>query len=282
MGEIETTRADIRALSGVHLFHFGMSNCSQRVRLALEEKGVSWTSHSIDITKNAHLTADFHALNPAGVVPVLVHDGRTITESNDIIDYIDASFPGPSLKATNEADATFLAETLARSSAIQGSLKLVSHEFLFKPTRRMTPAQLDAFDASCSDAALARFMRDLNAPGSFGEVRIRAAVDDFASAFAALDQRLRANPWLSGAVFGLADISWFVNVHRLVAMRYPLRHHAKLDDWYRRMKARPSYRTAVDRYQPKPVILFFAGYSLIRRFRGTGIDRYARSATNRI
>jgi glutathione S-transferase len=274
MAEIETTRADIRALSGVHLFHFSMSNYSQRVRLALEEKGVSWSSHSVDITKNAHLSSEFRALSPAGVVPVLVHDGRTITESNDIIDYIDANFPGPPLKPGNEADTAFLTETLARSSAIQSSLKLVSHEFLFKPTRRMTPAQLDAFEGKCSDAALARFMRDLNAPGSFGEARIRAAVDEFTGAFTALDQRLTVSAWLSGRELGLADISWFVNVHRLVAMRYPLHRHAKLDDWYQGMKARPSYRAALARYQPLPIVAFFAVYSRVRRVRGTGINAY--------
>jgi glutathione S-transferase len=215
MAEIETMRPDIRALSGVHLFHFGMSNCSQRVRLALEEKGVKWISHSVNLTKNDHLTSDFQSINPASVVPVLIHDGRTITESNDIIDYIDNNFSGPQLKPSSDADMAFFIETLALSSAIQGSLKLVSHEFLFKPTRRMTPTQLDAFSQRCSDAALVQFMRDLNAPGSFGEARIRAAVDDFAKAFTALDKRLKGSAWLSGSAFGIADISWFVNVHRL-------------------------------------------------------------------
>jgi glutathione S-transferase len=274
MAEIETRRADIRALRGVHLFHFGMSNCSQRVRLALEEKGVMWTSHSINLTKNEHLTPDFQALNPAGVVPVLVHDGTTITESNDIIGYIDTNFAGPQLKPTSDADIAFLNETLARSSAIQGSLKLVSHEFLFKPTRRMTTAQLDTFAQKCSNPALVQFMRDLNGPGSFGEARIGAAVDDFAKAFKALDERLERYSWLSGGAFGIADISWFVNVHRLAVMRYPLDRHARLADWYRRMKARSSYRAAIARNQPKPVVAFFAIYSAIRRLRGTSLLRY--------
>lgn len=274
MAEIETRRADIRALRGVHLFHFEMSNCSQRVRLALEEKGVKWASHSVNLTKNEHLTPEFHALNPAGVVPVLVHDGRTITESNDIIDHINTHFAGPPLKPTSDADVAFLEETLARSSAIQGSLKLVSHEFLFKPTRRMTPAQLDTFAQNCSDPALAQFMRDLNAPGSFGEARIRAAVDDFAKTFAVLDARLESHEWLSGDQFGLADISWFVNIHRLAAMDYPLKRHMRLAGWYRRMKARPSYAVAIARNQPRPVIAFFAIYSIIRRLLGTSIHRY--------
>lgn len=273
MAEIETTRPDIRALRGVHLYHFGMSNCSQRVRLALEEKGVNWASHEIDLRKNAHLTPDFKALNPAGLVPVLVHDGRTITESNDIIEYVDSAFPGPKLGPTNEADVVFLAETLVRSSQIQGALKLVSHEFLFKPTRRMSPAELDAFEQS-ADPALAQFMRDLNSRIGFGESRIRSAVADFVQTFDDLDARLHHQRWLSGNSFGLADISWIVNIHRLAAMVYPLGRHPQLADWYQRMKARPSYLRAIDRFQPLSATLFFAAYSAIRKIRGTSIDRY--------
>ena len=42
--------------------------------------------------------------NPLGQVPVLVHDGRVITETSLMIQYLDAAFPEPPLTPTSAAD----------------------------------------------------------------------------------------------------------------------------------------------------------------------------------
>lgn len=49
MAWIETLRADICAIKSVHLYHNYLSNCSQRVSLALCGKGVDHVSHHIDL-----------------------------------------------------------------------------------------------------------------------------------------------------------------------------------------------------------------------------------------
>jgi Glutathione S-transferase, N-terminal domain len=85
---INTSSAEARNLKGLHLYHFSMSNCSQKARLCLEEKGLQWTSHPVDLVHNEHLTPEFVAINPKALVPVLVHDGVVVTESSDIIDYL--------------------------------------------------------------------------------------------------------------------------------------------------------------------------------------------------
>ena len=89
------------------------------MRLALEEKGIAWTSHHVNLPKNENLGPEFQALNPNGVVPVLVHDGTTVIESNDIIQYLEQNFDGPVLNPDQPADKLFLEETLARSSRFQ-------------------------------------------------------------------------------------------------------------------------------------------------------------------
>ena len=40
---------------------------------------------------------EFEAINPKRKVPVVVHNGRVITESTVIIEYLDEAFPGPQL-----------------------------------------------------------------------------------------------------------------------------------------------------------------------------------------
>ena len=40
---------DIKAMQGIHLYQYFLSNCSQRVCLALEEKGQNWTPHPVNL-----------------------------------------------------------------------------------------------------------------------------------------------------------------------------------------------------------------------------------------
>ena len=79
----------------VELYHFWSSVCSVRCRMALEEKGVKWTSRYIDLFKFDQLKPDYLAINPDGVVPTLVHDGEPIRKSTIINEYIDAPSPAP-------------------------------------------------------------------------------------------------------------------------------------------------------------------------------------------
>jgi glutathione S-transferase len=81
----------------VELYHFWSSVCSVRCRMALEEKGVAWTSRYIDLFKFDQLRPEYLAINPDGVVPTLVHDGVPIHESTIINEYIDTAFEGPKL-----------------------------------------------------------------------------------------------------------------------------------------------------------------------------------------
>src|SRR6202051_2560527 len=76
----------------IELYHFWSSVCSVRCRMALEKKGVKWTSRYIDLFKFDQLKPDYLALNPDGMVPTLVHDGAPVRESTIINEYVDAAF----------------------------------------------------------------------------------------------------------------------------------------------------------------------------------------------
>ena len=62
---------------GLILYHFPASLCSQKVRLALAEKGVRYATRVVNIGP-AHENYEpwYMRLNPRGVVPTLVHDGE--------------------------------------------------------------------------------------------------------------------------------------------------------------------------------------------------------------
>lgn len=270
MAEIETQREDIRALNGVHLFHNAMSNCSQRVRLALCEKGVEYTDHHIELQKNEHLTSEYRALNPNAVVPVLVHDGRTYVESNDIISYIDANFDGPML-IDPEEDANCL---IKLSADFQFPLKLVTFEFLMKPMAKRAADGVSKLLTPSDGERRRKFFNDLGSEDGFGERQILDALTEVNSALLSLESALNDSEWLSGREFGLADISWIPNVRRVVTARYPLDRLPKLANWYERIQSRGCFDTAIAAFDSGPVSAFMSIYGRYRALRGNALADY--------
>ena len=79
------------------LYNFFRSGTSHRLRIALNLKGVAYDYVPIDLRREQHLGADFKALNPQGLVPALVGDGRVLIQSPAIIEWLEERFPTPAL-----------------------------------------------------------------------------------------------------------------------------------------------------------------------------------------
>lgn len=243
------------SLEGLHVYHAGMSNCSQRVRIAAEEKGVPWTSHVVDITKNEHLGEEYQRLHPGGVVPAAVHDGRIILNSNDIIRYIDKAFDGPSLLDVNPAQAGQVEHLLSRSDDLQASLRLLSFTFLFARRLTKTPEQLEEYDRRQGNKSLVDWHRRFSS-GGFSQEDLDAAAREYVDDLCELEGILAGQDWLTGQRFGVADISWMVNVRRaeLIEDRKPgllqLSSMPNLAAWFDRVRQRPSYRKGLVDWEP--------------------------------
>lgn len=81
------------------LHHGWKSSASRRVRLCLAEKGLKFESVIVNLAKMEHHTPEYLALNPNGVIPLLVlPDGRSLYESSTICEYLDETFPEPPLR----------------------------------------------------------------------------------------------------------------------------------------------------------------------------------------
>jgi glutathione S-transferase len=75
------------------LYDFGNSVCCQKVRITLRAKGLNWEPIKVDLFKTEQYDPKYLKLNPKGVVPTLVHDGKPVIESTLICEYIDETFP---------------------------------------------------------------------------------------------------------------------------------------------------------------------------------------------
>jgi len=77
----------------LELYTHPMSPCAQKVRIVLAEKQLPWKAYHVDLAQKENLKPEYLKLNPLGVVPTLLHDGKPVIESSIICEYLDDAFP---------------------------------------------------------------------------------------------------------------------------------------------------------------------------------------------
>jgi len=81
----------------ITLYHDVPSSNSDRVKIALAEKGLHWTGVRVRLANREQKEPEFLKLNPYGKIPVLVDDGKVLFESCIINEYLDEKYPSPPL-----------------------------------------------------------------------------------------------------------------------------------------------------------------------------------------
>jgi len=69
------------------------SGTTYRVRLALNWKGLTYQTEPVNLVDGGQRAADYLARNPQGLVPALEADGRILTQSPAIIEWIEETWP---------------------------------------------------------------------------------------------------------------------------------------------------------------------------------------------
>ncbi|MGD9943289.1 MAG: maleylacetoacetate isomerase [Burkholderiaceae bacterium] len=79
------------------LYTYFRSSAAFRVRIALNLKGLAWTPEVIALPKGEQSGEAFRAVNPQGLVPMLVDGEHRLAQSLAIMEYLDEAHPGPKL-----------------------------------------------------------------------------------------------------------------------------------------------------------------------------------------
>jgi len=253
MGIIPTDNSRVRALKGLHLYHAAISNCSQKVRFCLDEKGLEWQSHTVNLQKSEHLTPEFLSINPRGVIPVLVHDGVVIVESSDIIAYIESRFPSPPLSPRAPEDCALLEAWMTLWDETQPHIKTVTHAGRIGGFRRAAgrlPIELAmARDNGLQNPELAEFLAELASAEGLSPDRVAAAREAVQDRLERLEVCLSAYEWLAGPSFSLADLAWSIDVHRFQFLEMSLDAYPSVRRWYQAIRSRPAFERMVVAYE---------------------------------
>ena len=87
------------------LYSYFRSSAAYRVRLALNLKGIPYTTLAVDLLNAEHQTAQFRSRNPQALLPALeLDDGRVLNQSTAILEWLEESFPEHPLLPANPAE----------------------------------------------------------------------------------------------------------------------------------------------------------------------------------
>jgi glutathione S-transferase len=235
------------------LYHFDRSTAAQKVRLVLAEKGLAWESRYVDpsLDKRQQHDPDYLKLNPRGVVPTLIHDGRAIRESQVILEYLEDVFPNPPLRPSDPYER----------ARMRVWCKLVD-EFLHVDSRTIGQCVAMRHVLLKADAATLKrhyeampeeTRRDndrINNEHGLDSPLLPGALKRFKKVFFDIDGALASLPWLAGEDLSLADLSLVVYVARLETFQLAglWSDLPRLKDWHARITARPSWAEAVTKW----------------------------------
>ena len=114
------------------LYTFFRSSASYRVRIALNLKGLDYQQIPIHLRRGGgeQLSAAYRAVNPQSLVPALEDDGRILTQSLAIIEYLEERYPEPPLlprDAADRASARSMALLIACEVHPNQNLRVLNH-----------------------------------------------------------------------------------------------------------------------------------------------------------
>jgi glutathione S-transferase len=229
------------------LYHHPVSTCSQKVRLALAEKGLAFDQHIIDWSKLEHLSDGYLAINPNGVVPTLVHRGQSILDSSVICEYVDEVFAGTALSPADAAGRAAMRAWMRYFEEVPTvAIRIPSFNRLFvKPLK--VDRSPESFDAMTDRMPLRKhFYRQMTETG-FSEQATRDSMERLRKTLERVAKALDdGRPFLLGEQYTIADIVLVPTVVRMedLGLAGSWSDLPAVQRWFAGVQARPSFATA--------------------------------------
>lgn len=206
------------------LYHLPLSPYCRKVRVALKEKGLDV---ELEVEKVWERRPEFLALNPAGLVPVLIEeDGDPICDSSVICEYLEEVYPGTALFGLTPKECA--------------EVRRLVVWFDQKFAREVT-------DNLYREKMLKRVL-------GMGEVNsgvIRAGAQNLHYHLQYIGWLVERRRFLAGDQFSIADIAAAAQLSTLDYLDdVPWAKHPVAKDWYARIKSRPSFRPLLTDHVP--------------------------------
>ena len=281
--------------TGIHLFHFSLSLCSMKVRQALAENAVDWTSHLVLLPVYQQYEPEYVRINPRCVVPTLVCNGKVTTDSPNILNYVVTKLSNLDTSqkpSVHEFEAVNFwlnkADGLPIEALTYGDNRGTNKYFLFK--KAADGGKGHEFKANLLRKLVKRHENEKQLYDAYRSklniventltiiqtpTRMNTLYDTADSILMELETQLLSGPfkengWLASKKFSLADIVWGVVLYRLEKLGLePLlwSKRAIISQYCEKLFARESFKRGILDWGnvPKHVILPMIKHKLFNR-----------------
>lgn len=233
----------------ITLHHAWRSSASRRVRLCLEEKGLSYEGHYVDLETMQHHSPEYLRINPLGVIPTLIHDGKPLHESGTICEYLDETFPDPPLRPQAPYDRALMRNWIRHIDGLIGNLIIFNwRHHLQKTAQQWTDEELaERLKKVPSKERQEAWLRVARKPYTEEEreaarVKLRELLLD------RMEEALKSSGWLVGRTYSIADIAAVPFVKRIDEEISPddvtAKKHPRVTEWWAKIQVRPAFARA--------------------------------------
>jgi glutathione S-transferase len=236
----------------LELYHNTNSVCAQKVRIALREKGQAATEHLLTLQGDQNHPS-YLKLNPNGVVPTLVHNGKVVLESSLILYYLDEAFPDPPLmpKSAFERHRVRQYNKLV-DEYVHNSCTIVTFATAFRP--RFLKMPREQWLAEINKAPLKRRAEYKRSVIEFGldSEFVVDALSQHEKMIGWMVEDLKHGRYLAGDEFTNADCAVIPYILRLELLKLGAmwQRFPRVAEWWARVRDRPSVKGAIfDRMQ---------------------------------
>jgi glutathione S-transferase len=198
------------------VLYYAPNTCALVPFVALNEAGAKFRVEALNFRKKQQMTEEFLRLNPRHKVPLLVVDGKTLTENPAMHVWIARTFPQAGLMPE---DPWMFAQAISVASWCASGI----HHYL---------------------SAINSPFKSCDAPGSEDSVK-RLAQAGLDENFAIADQMLAGREFLFDR-FSTADAHLFWCLRRAGQLSYDIARWTNCKNFFDRVAQRPSVQTVVD------------------------------------
>ena len=231
------------------LHHAWRSSASRRVRLCLEEKGLEYEGHHVDLEKMEHHSPEYLAINPLGVIPTLIHDGKPLHESGTICEYLDESFPDPKLRPETPYERAEMRNWIRHIDGLIGNLIIFNwRHHLQKTAQQWSDQELaERLKKIPSKERQEAWLRVARKPYT-EEERDAARGKLVTLLLDRMEEALKPSGWLVGKAYSITDIAAVPFVKRIDEEIAPhevtANKHPRVSEWWAKIQARPAFARA--------------------------------------
>lgn len=223
--------------------------CSVKVRLTMAEKGIDFEPINLDLRAGDQHKPEYLKLNPNGVVPTLIHDDFVLIESSVIMQYLDETFPGPSLQPVDARDRAHMRIWMKRvDEYLHPGLGTLIYAMVHATSmRKKSPAELEAHYRAIPNPATRELQRAAIEHGMDAPAAVQA-LQAYDKALADMENQLAQRPWLAGDDYSLADAALTPYINRFTMLGLSnmwTLTRPNVAAWFERIKARNSFDQAI-------------------------------------